>query len=92
MTNGRATLQIYGEVATRTRQRQNPDGASRVKGRRGWLSQYQRARIFVLWEMHKKYERGACSIRPECVGSALAKARDLEGGRENTLSIDQRFP
>lgn len=33
MTNGRATLQqIYDEVATRTRQQQNPDGASSGKG------------------------------------------------------------
>lgn len=32
MINGRATLQIYDEVAARTWQQQNPDGASSAKG------------------------------------------------------------
>lgn len=62
MINGRPTLQIYDEVATRTWQQQNPDGAFSVKGGGGVSEpalsvrgQYQNPRA-LSWEVCKYKE------------------------------------
>lgn len=79
-------LQIYGEVAARTWQQQNPDGASSVRGlsqRREPGDSFRAPELCFEKEKNPKnmYVRGAWNIRPEFVGSLLAKGRDLTRDR-----------